>query len=109
MLQITACNSRYRPICSCELVPDMIGLLVEIVHRSDHEVIGDVVEMSAVSQPWSGHGDMVSRTFACHFDEHHHTGQFFTIPWFEWFQQLQALGTGFYYHLKTSSIFCRCH
>ena len=49
---------------SGELIFDVIGLHVLDVDSADEHVIGNVVQMTAILQPWTSHRDMIGRAFA---------------------------------------------
>jgi hypothetical protein len=46
--------------------------------------------MSPVTQPWSGHGNVVGGTFSLCLDQQFHTGEVLAFPGRERFQDLQS-------------------
>ena len=57
----------------------------------DEHVVGDVVEVSSVFEPGSGHADVVRGALALHFNEHHSFQQVLPIPGLKRSQQLQTV------------------
>jgi hypothetical protein len=47
-----------------------VGLFVFIVDGADEHVVGDVVEVASVLEPWTGHGDVISCALALGLDQH---------------------------------------
>lgn len=64
-------------------------------------VIWNVVKMTSVFEPGSSSWDVISCTFAFHFNENDHIEQVSTVPFFEWFQKLKTLGFGVYVYFHT--------
>lgn len=57
----------------------------------NEHVVGDVVQVTAVFQPWTGRRNVIGGTFSLHFDQNGKIRQIFAVPFVEWFQQLQSL------------------
>ena len=76
---------------SSESVPDTVGLTVLRVDGTDKHVVGDVVKVSTVLQPWAGHGDVVGSGLALALDKDGEVGGILAIPSLETTEDLQTL------------------
>ncbi len=74
------------------VVLDLVSLTVGLVGGTDQHVVGDVVEVTSVLQPWAGHGDMVSGGLALALDEDWETLSVLSVPCVEWLKKLETVG-----------------
>jgi hypothetical protein len=63
-----------------ESVLDLVGLAVLSVNGTNQHVVGDVVQVSTVLQPRTGHGDVVGGGFALALDQDGEILRILTIP-----------------------------
>lgn len=61
-----ASNIRHASVLSRQLVLDLVDGVVLDVDRTDQQVVGDVVQVSAELQPRSGGADVVSGALSLH-------------------------------------------
>ena len=54
-------------------------------------IIGNIFQVSAEAQPWSGHRDVVGSTFSLRLNQQRKFHEVFSIPCSKRFQFLQAL------------------
>ena len=87
-----------------ETVEHLIRLTVESVDGPHEQVVGDILEVSAEPQPWSGHRDVVGGALSLSLDEQRHVGIVVTVPCRERLQALQPLACRRYYDLGVASV-----
>src|SRR5690606_16181550 len=104
---ISPCCCGYTTVFTGKLVFNRVGLVVEIIHRSYEHVVGNVIEVASVLQPWTSHGNMVGSTFSFCFDEQLHTFQVGTFPWCKWLKQLQPVRVRIHDYFHFASVFGR--
>lgn len=75
-------------------VLDLVGLAVLSVDGTNQHVVGDVVQMSTVLQPRTGHGDVVSGGLALGLDKDGQVGGILAVPGLERLEELQTVGSG---------------
>ena len=61
--------------------------------RNEH-VVGDVVQVSAILEPGSGHADVVRGALAVDLDQDGDILNVLPVPLVEWSQQLQTIAGG---------------
>jgi len=74
-----------------EIVVDAVGFSVLRIDSSDQKVVGDVVQMTSVFEPWTGHRDVVGGTFAFGLNEDRNLDIIFSIPRIERLQRLKSV------------------
>src|SRR5690606_36451184 len=74
---------RYFTIFTSQLVLHCIGLHVESIDSTYQHVVGDIIEVATVFQPWACHRYMVGSTFTKGFQQKFQSVQVCTFPWFE--------------------------
>lgn len=72
------------------LVPHGIGCIILSVDGPNKQVIRNVLEMSAVLQPRTCHGDVVRCALAFHFYQNRQVFVVTSVPLSEWRQELQS-------------------
>lgn len=75
-----------------EDITDAVDLLVFRVDRADQCVVRDVLQVSAVAEPWACRRDVISCALALHLDQDWEIDKVSTIPGTERRQPLDALG-----------------
>lgn len=60
-------------------------------YAPNEHVVGDVVQMAAVFQPWAGGRNVIGGALALDLDQNGQIGQILAVPGVEWLEQLQAL------------------
>lgn len=77
-----------------DLVLDEVGLAVLGVDSSNVHVVGDVLKVTAVLEPGTSHGDVVSGALALGLDEDGSLGNVLAIPGAEGGEELQTVRLG---------------
>jgi hypothetical protein len=90
LLVITG-NSGHGVVLAGQDVLDLVGLAVLGVDGTDQHVVRDVVEMSAVFQPGSSHGDVVSGGLALSLDKDGKVKRILAVPSLEGLEDLQTV------------------
>lgn len=75
-------------------VLDLVGFTVLLVDGTDQHVVGDVVQVAAVLQPGTSHGDVIGSGLALALDEDGQIGGILAIPSVEGRKNLEAVGGG---------------
>jgi len=75
-------------------VLDLVGFTVGLIDGTNKHVVRDVVQVTTVLQPRTGHGDVVSGSLALGLDQNWKIGSVLAIPSGEWLEKLQAVGGG---------------
>jgi hypothetical protein len=73
-------------------VLDLVGLAVLRVDGTNKHVVGDVVQMSTVLQPRTGHGNVIGGGLTLSLDEDGQIRGILAVPGIEWLQKLQTVG-----------------
>jgi hypothetical protein len=94
VLLVVTGDVRDGTVLSVERVLDLVGLAVLSVDGTDQHVVGDVVQMSTVLQPGTGHGDVVGGGLALGLDEDGQVGGVLAVPGVERLEELQTVGGG---------------
>jgi hypothetical protein len=81
------------PFASLE-VKNLVGLVVHFVNGTDQAVLGDVLEMSTVLEPWATSRDVIRCAFTLDLDENRQILGVFAVPWLEWLEELEAVRLG---------------
>jgi hypothetical protein len=81
-------------VLAVERVLDLVGLTVLSVDGTDQHVVGDVVQVSTVLQPGTGHGDVISGGLALALDEDGQVGGVLAVPGIEGRQELETVRGG---------------
>src|SRR3954470_13769910 len=68
---------------ACGEVPDLVCLAIGGVDSTNQHVVGDVIQVSTVLQPWTSHGDVVSCCLPLGLDEDGDVQGVLSIPWLE--------------------------
>ena len=76
------------------VVLDLVGLAVGRVDGTDKHVVGDVVKMSTVLEPRTGHGDVVSGGLAVALDKNWEVVSILSVPGLERLKELEAVAGG---------------
>lgn len=64
---------------------------MQFVFLPNEHVVRDVVQVTAIFQPWTGRRNVIGGTFSLHFNQNGKIRQIFAVPFVERFQQLQSL------------------
>lgn len=72
-------------------VLDLVCLSVGLVDGANEHVVGDVVQMSTVLEPWASHGDVISGGLALALDQDWEVGSILAVPWLEWLKNLKTI------------------
>ena len=80
VLLVVAGDIRNGTVRSVEKVLDLVGLAVLSVDGTDQHVVGDVVQVSTVLQPGTGHRDVVGSGLALALDENRKVLRILSIP-----------------------------
>lgn len=83
-----------RSVFTSDGVLDLVGLTVLLVDGTDKHVVGDVVQVSTVLQPGTGHGDVVGGSFALALDQDGEVGGVLAVPRLEGSQDLETVTLG---------------
>jgi len=94
VLLVVTGNIRNGTVLAVERVLDLVGLAVLGINGTDQHVVRDVVQMSTVLQPGTGHGDVVGGGLALALDEDGEVGGVLAVPGLEWLEQLKTVGRG---------------
>jgi hypothetical protein len=94
VLLVVTGDIRNGTVLAVECVLNLVGLAVLGVDGTDQHVVRDVVQMSTVLQPGTGHGDVVGGGLALALDEDGQVGGVLAVPGLEWLEQLKAVGSG---------------
>ncbi|EEQ36878.1 aconitate hydratase, mitochondrial precursor [Clavispora lusitaniae ATCC 42720] len=86
------------------VVLDVVGFTVFCVGGTNHVVVGDVLQVATVFQPWTGHRNVVSGGLTNSLNQDWHSQSILTIPWLEWSQTLQSVGGWRNDNFDTSSV-----
>lgn len=73
-------------------VLDLVGLTVGLVDGTNQHIVGDVVKVTTVLQPGTGHGDVVSGGLALGLDKDRDALSILAIPRLERSQDLETIG-----------------
>lgn len=92
VLLVVTGNIRNRTISAADRVLDLVGLAVLSIDGTDKHVVGDVVQMSTVLQPGTGHGDVVSSGLSEALDKNGEILEVLAIPDLEWLEKLETVG-----------------
>ena len=74
------------------VVLDLVGFLVGLVDGTNQHVVGDVVKVTTVLQPGTGHGDVVGGGLTLGLDEDGHVLGVLAIPRLERSKDLETVG-----------------
>src|SRR5690606_16957473 len=85
-----------------------IGLIVEIINSARQRVVGNIVEVTPETKPWSRHRNMIGSAFSLCLDQQFHSHQVLSVPRREWFKFLQPVGFGTNAHYDTAAVFRGC-
>src|SRR5438046_10690351 len=80
---VISSNLRHSFVFSSQDVLDLVGFSVLSIGCSDQHVVGDVVEMSTVLEPRSGHGNMIGCGLSLALDQDWEADSILSIPWLE--------------------------
>lgn len=75
-------------------VLDLVGLAVGSVGGTDQHVVGDVIQVTTVLQPWASHGDVISGGLALSLDEDGDASDILAIPSIEGREDLETVRGG---------------
>ena len=75
-------------------VVDLVGLTVLGVDGTDQHVVGDVVEVTAVLEPGTGHGDVVGGGLAVGLKQDGEVERILAVPGVEGVKELETVGSG---------------
>lgn len=92
-LVVTGNGGDGTPLTSGEVL-DLVGLAVGGVDGTDQHVVGDVVKVTTVLEPGTGHGDVVSGGLALSLDEDGHVGGVLAVPSVEGGEDLETVRGG---------------
>lgn len=81
------------PLTSGEVL-DLVGLTVGSVDGTNQHVVGDVVEMTTVLEPRTGHGNVIGGGLALGLDEDRHVSGILAVPSVEGREELETVGGG---------------
>lgn len=84
-------SSRDSVVFTSESVLDLVSLTVLGVDGTNEHVVGDVVKMATVLQPWASHGDVVSGGLALALDEDRDVSSILAIPGLESLEDLETV------------------
>ncbi len=87
-------SSRDSIIVAGESVLDLVGLAVLGVDGTNQHVVGDVVKVATVLEPWASHGDVVSGGLALTLDQDWDVSGILAVPLLESGKELQAVTAG---------------
>jgi len=72
-------------------VLDLVGFTILGVDGTNQHVVGDVVQMSTVLEPRTGHGNVISSSFALALDENWNVVGILAVPGLEWLKDLETV------------------
>jgi hypothetical protein len=75
-------------------VVDLVGLTVLGVDGTDQHVVGDVVKVTAVLEPGTGHGDVVGGGLAVGLEQDGEVERILAVPGVEGVKELETVGSG---------------
>lgn len=84
-------DSRDRAPLAGFLVQDLVRLSVHLVNRADEAVLGDVLQVPTVLQPWSASRNVIGGALALDLDQNGHVLRILLVPWLEGLQELQTI------------------
>jgi hypothetical protein len=93
LLVITG-NVRDGTVVAVERVLDLVGLTVLGVDGTNQHVVRDVVQVTTVLQPGTGHGDVVGGGLTLGLDEDGQVGGVLAVPGIERLEELETVGGG---------------
>ena len=91
---VVTSSSRDSIVVASEGVLHLVGLTVLGVDGTDQHVVGDVVKVTTVLQPRTGHGDVICCGFALTLDKDGEVGGILAIPGLESGQELETVALG---------------
>ena len=91
VLLVVTCNIGNRAVLAVEGVLDFVGLAVLSVDSTNQHVVGDVVQVSTVLQPWSGHGDVVGSGLSLALDQDREILEVVAVPWLKGLEKLETV------------------
>jgi hypothetical protein len=94
VLLVVTGDIRDGTVLAVERVLDLVGLAVLSVNGTDQHVVGDVVQMSTVLQPGTGHGDVIGGGLALSLDKNGEVGGVLAVPGVKRLEELQTVGGG---------------
>jgi len=92
-LVVTSDSGNGTPLAVGEVV-DLVGLIVGLVDGTDQHVVGDVVKVTTVLEPGTGHGDVISGGLALGLDEDGEVLSVLAVPRLEGGKDLETVGGG---------------
>jgi hypothetical protein len=92
-LVVTSDSGNGTPLAVGEVV-DLVGLIVGLVDGTDQHVVGDVVKVTTVLEPGTGHGDVISGGLALGLDEDREILGILAVPRLEGGKDLETVGGG---------------
>jgi len=72
-------------------VLDLVCLSVGLVDGADEHVVGDVVQMPTVLEPWASHGDVIGCGLALALDQDWEVLSILAVPCLEWLKNLKTI------------------
>lgn len=91
---VVTSGSRDSTVLASELVLDRVGLAVLSVDSTNQHVVGDVVKVATILQPWASHGDVIGGGLALALDEDRDADGVLAIPRLESSKELQTVTGG---------------
>lgn len=91
---VVTSSSRNSIVLASEGVLDLVGFTVLSVDSTNKHVVGDVVKMSTVLQPWASHGDVIGGGLALALDENRNIKSILSIPGSKSCQKLETVASG---------------
>jgi hypothetical protein len=91
VLLVVTGNSRDSVVFAVEDVLDLVGLTILGANGTNQHVVGDVVKMSAVLQPGTGHGDVIRSSLANCLNQDWDLGDVLAVPLLERLEELQTI------------------
>lgn len=101
---IVTSSSRDSIIVAGESVFDLIGLAVLGVDSTNQHVVGDVVKVATVLEPWAGHGDVVGGGLALALDQNWDVSSILAVPLLESGKELQTVTAGGDSNVDTAAV-----
>jgi hypothetical protein len=93
LLVVTGSGGHGVVLASGEVV-DLVGLAVLGVDGTDQHVVGDVVKVTAVLEPGTGHGDVVGGGLAVGLEQDGEVERILAVPGVEGVKELETVGSG---------------
>lgn len=93
VLLVVTGDIRDSAVLSGQRVLDLVGLAVLSVDGTDKHVVRDVVQVSTVLQPGTGHRDVIGGGLALSLDENGQVGRVLAIPGIEGLEELETIGS----------------